>query len=81
MDVFILEEHDVIYSILDEDEGVKWTQSNCAKLLFPPICWKSKCTQVGWQFNWSLKGIQPVRAVVMVTADVTVPSGKIFCFI
>ena len=82
MDGFVLalKDHDIIYSVVPEDASVKMSQSQCAKKLAPPVCWNSRVTKLGWQFKWSLNGIQPVRAVVIVTQDVTIPSGKIFVF-
>ena len=82
MDGFVLalKDHDIIYSVVPEDASVKMSQSQCTKKLAPPVCWNSRVTKLGWQFKWSLNGIQPVRAVVIVTQDVTIPSGKIFVF-
>ena len=61
-----VQEHDVIFSILAEEGGSpKLTQAQAAKSLSPPICWNSKRTKIAWQMKWSLNGIQPQRAVVV----------------
>ena len=74
-----VQEHDVIFSPMeDEEAGAKATQSQAAKLLSPPAVWKSKVTDIGWQFKWSLNGIQPVRAIVLVVHDITIPTGHLF---
>lgn len=76
-----VQEHDVIFSILAEEGGSpKLTQAQAAKSLSPPICWNSKCTKIAWQMKWSLNGIQPQRAVVVLSQDITVPNGKAFHF-
>ena len=73
-------EHDVIFSILpEENSGDKsFSQSQAGKCLSPPMVWKGQATTFGWQFKWSLNGIQPQRAIVLMVHDVTIPAGKVF---
>ncbi|CAK9020636.1 Uncharacterized protein SCF082_LOCUS14989, partial [Durusdinium trenchii] len=74
-------EHNVVFTILKEDANLKYSQSQAGKLLLPALsCWESKACAVGWNFKWSLNGIQPQRAVVMVTQDITIPTNKAFIF-
>ena len=54
------------------------SQSQVGKIMTPVAAWQSKSTTVGWQLRWSLNGIQPQRAVVLVTTDITVPANKAF---
>ena len=77
-----LQEHDVIFSVVDEDfgTGTKLTQSQVAKLLPPPLAWKSDATAVAWQLKHSLNGIQPQRAVVVMTQSVTIQDSMVFAF-
>lgn len=76
-----LQEHNVVFTILKEDANLKYSQSQAGKLLLPALsCWESKACAAGWNFKWSLNGIQPQRAVVMVTQDITIPTNKAFIF-
>ena len=71
----------MVFTIMEEDVSSKVTQSQAAKVLSPPICWESKTTKIGWQFKWSLNGIQPQRAIVMVVRDITIPDKHVFSLI
>lgn len=72
------QEHDVICTMVTEDTTVKLTQSQIAKTVNPPTAWVGEATVIAWQMKNSLTGIQPVRPVVMVTQDVTIPNGHYF---
>ena len=68
----------MIFSVTDEDDGVKWSQAQAAKKLTPVAHWSTAATSAGWQLRWSLNGMQPVRPVVLVTAPIDLETGKIF---
>lgn len=68
----------MIFSVTDEDDGVKWSQAQVAKKLTPVAHWGTAATSVGWQLRWSLNGMQPIRPVVLVTAPIDLETGKIF---
>ena len=70
----------MIFSVTEEDTSQKVSQSQAAKVLPPPVCWVSDVTAISWQLRHSLNGIQPTRAVVMMTSDVTIPDGQAFVF-
>lgn len=73
-----LQEHNILYTILSEDANAKLTQSQAGKVLKPATAWNCKAVQLGWQLVWSLNGLQPKRAVVFMTQDVTIPDHKAF---
>ncbi|CAK9011673.1 unnamed protein product [Durusdinium trenchii] len=74
-------ESDVIFSVQEEDlTDSKPTQVQAAKVLVPPTSWNSKSSAIAWQVKWSLNGLQPQRAVIIMTQDVTIPNGQIFVF-
>lgn len=76
-----LQVYDVIFTVLDEDfttGSTKLTQSQVAKMMPPPLSWKSDATAVAWQLKHSLNGIQPARAVVVMTQSVTIQDSMVF---
>lgn len=73
-----LKDHSIMFYILKEDSNTKFTQSQVAKLLLPATAWNCKAAKVSWHLKWSLNGLQPQRAVVMMTQDTTIPAGKAF---
>lgn len=71
----------MIFSVQEEDlTDSKPTQVQAAKVLVPPTSWNSKSSAIAWQVKWSLNGLQPQRAVIIMTQDVTIPNGQIFVF-
>ena len=68
----------MICSMVPEDTSSKLTQSQVAKTVNPPTVWTGEATVIAWQLKNSLSGIQPVRPVVMISQDVTIPTGHYF---
>lgn len=68
----------MIFTVMDEDSEIKWSQGQVAKRLSPMAHWNTVATAVGWQLRWSLNGLQPVRPVVFVTHPIDIEAGKFF---
>ena len=66
------------FTTLDEDPGLKWTQSQAAKKLNPVFHWNTAATSIGWQLKWSLNGMMPQRPVVFVSQPIDLEPGKVF---
>ena len=62
----------------DQSGNGKMNQSQAGKFLQPPMVWNTKAVKIGWQLKWSLNGIQPQRALVLMVQDVTIPDQKVF---
>ena len=70
------QENSVAFSPVDEDQGVKMSQSQAAKLL-PPKRWMSAATSIAWHLRPTLNGMQPVRPVCVAVQDLTLPDQKV----
>ena len=72
------QEHRLAFTIADEDSGLKWSQSQVAKKLTPPLHWNTAATSIGWQMKWSLNGMTPQRPVVLVSNQIDLDTDKVF---
>ena len=57
-----------------ERESNKITQANVGATL-PVECWNTASTAVTWVVKWCINGLTPVRPVVTILSEATLPDG------